>query len=366
MSPSRLDLLHMIMSTRGGECVVELEIEFFDVVNWTKIQSLVSTYPPRLQTLRLIIVGPSSTYLSACLANPFREVRDVCLRIYTDYRSPTGELDDTGMLKAFAECETLQRFGLVDNCNDRLLMTWPPRMALPWERLEHLELCITPLGVPTHIPSRCTKLFSFTASLEERSSGLYTSAAFPSFLTLPRLRKFSINQNRTDIMGIGVLFDLLNVPELKEMYVYVENAWPQTQVLAMIARSGCFIETFGTFRHIEPTHYLIPLLRAMPYLKTLTVRPMHPINDAILGEIMKEGLVPQLQVLYGWNVNFPTMGLLVAFLRSRWGKSISGVYMGLGEVSLGAFKYTAKEKKRFQKVLLDLNQHGRTVDITWR
>jgi hypothetical protein len=322
--PPLIDLAHDVLSCRGGQGIVTLEANPSSEDEWETILHLISTYPSRLRNLKVTGGGALPKSFSTPL-ELFDHIESLDITIgqqsnNSPYSSP---------MKAFSVARSL-RTAMISTLRGNALSTWPIALLLPWSQLTSLVINGMPFPILSLVFSRCVHLITCEVN-DGWSSPPSQVANGTGPIIMNDLQSLSINQGSPE--HFRNFISCLVLPRLKALGLYTWlGGWPHDEILNLISRSACALETFKTNFSV-PEEQIVRLMEAMPGLTCFeTYNTEHTILDSTLDTIVMEGLCPKLRILWGWKVI--SIRSFWEFLRRRGEFFHSNSYEGIQEVML--------------------------------
>lgn len=267
----------------------------------------------------------------------------------------------------FGLAPALRRIEIMATALIRLL---PDDLRLPWSQIT--DLCFDNVVLPQIMTftmlMQCDNLVNCTLTLADNKDFMLSGLQNVQIL-VPHLSSLTI------LAEIAPLFaHFLNsvlLPSLKALNIKVpagnfvlSQHLPQTELLAMVARSNCSLEGFSC--GYSGPFDLPLLLHAMPDLRSLTLTN-RPIDISVI-EMMEHGdLVPQLESIQS---ELTSINPFLDLLETRWlntNLEAEKPYEGIQSVNVQVYnlgdKLLEEAKRRLETFQPQFNHPGRNISI---
>lgn len=350
-SESAFHFLHDILSCRGGQGRVEIEIYPGTPDSWRTLLHLVSTHSFRVWKLTLILDQAFSEPLSLPV-RAFDNVESVSLSIIM-YIS----------ILAFANSPKIRTAILNFNGSSPEFLGNNPGSVFPWTQL-------TDLSLENIHPTSAVRVLTYCSQLITLELGLFSLIDIQdeeSLVLLGGLQSLSIYLHSPGLLDI--LLSQLILPSLREFQVeYYDNERRWFSIgfpgfVAFIERSGCSINSVRIPNFTLDIQDIIPTMRVLPQLTELVIDTVDPTPEHDLSIIQTERLLPNLRKFEGCT--FSSIHSAIEFLKGRWALTTSGNYHGLENFifRLARDDYSAADQEILENLLPEWEKNGRRVQL---
>ncbi|KAF9468399.1 hypothetical protein BDZ94DRAFT_1318056 [Collybia nuda] len=358
---SVVPLIKDILSNHGGRGRVELTIGALTNGEWSEVPAFFQAHSSRVWKLNLAF--GSQTFPIRALSEPlhlFDELQSLSLSLYR------GDLlgHESQAFYGFSTARNL--FELKINISPQLSRSINLNGdMLPWAQLTSLTLSnMTAAPILTFL-TYCPLLINLVVKLPNARSHVSSSV-----VSLHQIQSLSITGSTCPHFG-EILAGLM-APSLKKICLIKRSYQNDPLCLddplimnltTLLTRSRCDVDSFQTDSLVIKPTDMITLMRAMPALTDWSIPTQSYIPESILSTILDEGLVPNLRIVKGWEVQ--SVHSILHFLNNRWSPTPSGEYKGIQHSTLNIKmpNYSLSDRKYFKNILPELQTHGRRIQL---